>query len=250
MPPDASASPGKGPPADLAAVIQRAKQELEHMMDLTPQAMLLVNPSGAIVRTNRALLRLLQTVSFRDVLGRDLAALFPLHEGSFFGDLLQRGRGQAPKEADIVLPDGKTHTLKLSVVASGMESDLSVMFIEDVTGEKLQSRHAEKEHKREAIGELMGALKHNINQPLTVIMVKAGMLHIALEKGTADPAEMKRTMQEIMDLTMEIAMILDKVKIPKDYVTESYLEDIRILDIERSSQGSPPAAASGDDVSP
>ena len=37
--------------------IERAKQQLEHMIDLTPEAMLLVDRSGTILRANRAVLR-------------------------------------------------------------------------------------------------------------------------------------------------------------------------------------------------
>ena len=43
----------------LNRTIERAKQELEHMIDLNPQIMLLVNRSGVVVRTNKALLDLL-----------------------------------------------------------------------------------------------------------------------------------------------------------------------------------------------
>ena len=40
-------------------VLLRAKQELEHMIDLNPQGMALLDRSGIVRRANRALLELL-----------------------------------------------------------------------------------------------------------------------------------------------------------------------------------------------
>ena len=42
----------------LNRTIERAKQELERMIDLNPQVMLLVTRNGGIVRANKALLDL------------------------------------------------------------------------------------------------------------------------------------------------------------------------------------------------
>ena len=49
---------GNSRPA-LDARIEQAKHQLEHMIDLTPQTMLLMDSGGAVVRTNRSLLDLL-----------------------------------------------------------------------------------------------------------------------------------------------------------------------------------------------
>jgi putative nucleotidyltransferase with HDIG domain len=84
----------------------------------------------------------------------------------------------------------------------------------------------------------MGALMHNINQPLTVIMVKARLMHLEVEKGRMDAPEISRNLQEIMRITMHIADMLEGVEKPGDFVTQPYLGDVRILDLNRSASRS------------
>lgn len=217
----------------LREIIEKAKRELEHMMDLNPQVMLLVDPEGRVVRTNRSLLRFLGLESFGGALNMPLASLLQFSDTEFVAELLGAS-GLRPLETQVTLPDGRERSLLFSIMSAG-DNDLRVVTIDDVTLEKEESVHLEKEHKMAAVEALMGALMHNINQPLTVIMVTARLMHLALEKGTWDAEEFKKSLQEIMDLTMKVARLLDRAQRPKDFVTEEYLEGMDIMDLNRST---------------
>ncbi len=212
--------------------IERAKQELEHMIDLNPQVMLLVDSEGKVVRANRALLELLGLPDFGRILGRDLNALFPCEDRSFFRGLLSSRDGYDVREIKTMLGGNVSRLLRFAVVSS--DTDVSVVIVNDVTAEKEQAFHQEKKFKKEAVQALMGGLMHNINQPLTVIMVQAQFMQLALEKGLARPEELKKELQNIMSLTMQIADLLKTVERPKDFVTQPYLDGIDILDIKQS----------------
>lgn len=229
-----SRSDGLPPAGDgLGSVIEKAKRELEHMMDLNPQVMLLLDHEGTVVRANRAMLNFLGLPSFRELLNQPLLSLLHTDDEAALADFLQQP-SEATREFDARLPGGELRTLLLRIVSGG-DTGLRVVIIEDVTVQKAESVHLEKMHKIEAVEALMGALMHNINQPLTVIMVTARLMHLSMEKGTWKEDELKKNLQEIMDLTMSIASLLDKAKMPRDFVTEEYLDGMNILDIDGSS---------------
>ena len=53
------------------------------MIDLVPDAMLMTDPSGTILRTNRALLTLVGAQEFAEVLGQTVDRLFKLATPAF-----------------------------------------------------------------------------------------------------------------------------------------------------------------------
>lgn len=62
----------------LQQAIQTAKTELEHMIDLLPMGMVLLDGGGRVLRANLTWLRLLDLDHFSDVLGRPVTDLLPL----------------------------------------------------------------------------------------------------------------------------------------------------------------------------
>ncbi|OGV70256.1 MAG: hypothetical protein A2283_00350 [Lentisphaerae bacterium RIFOXYA12_FULL_48_11] len=212
--------------------IERAKQELEHMIDLNPQVMLLVDRNGRVVRANRALLELIGLPDFKKILGKGLNDLFPCEDKSFFQSLLSSKGGYDVQEIKVIFGPQIYRIMRFAIVSS--DNDVSVIIVNDITSEKEQAFHQEKKFKKEAVQALMGGLMHNVNQPLTVIMVQAQFMQLALEKGLARPEEMKKELQNIMTLTMQIADMLKTVERPKDFVTQPYLNGIDILDIQQS----------------
>lgn len=227
---------------DIDRAIEHAKRQLEQMIDLAPQVMLLVDRKGSVVRTNKALLDLLGLKSYKDVLDKPLAAIFPhaggkAEGGKFFATLTGEFMGKF-QDADVDLAARGRATLRFCAVSSGKEAEASVVMVENVSEEKAAAAEVEQEHKKQATEAVVGALMHVINQPLTVITVKAHLMKIALEKGTAVPAEVARDLEDIMAMTMGVSETLRRVEKPQRFVTQPYLEGyVRkdILDIEQSS---------------
>jgi len=216
-----------------AGAIERAKGELERMMDLNPDVMVLVNRAGEMLRVNRSLLALLGLKRFSDVLGRRLGDLFPGAPASFCEELLSGGGGTA--ELTAALATGE-RLLRFRAVSARPDADVQVVIVYDVTDQEAATASREREYKREAVQTLMGGLMHRINQPLTVITVKARLLQLALGNRTLDPAELKSGLDDITDLVMQVSRLLERMEKPRDYVTEDYLDGLDVLDLDRSGQ--------------
>jgi nitrogen-specific signal transduction histidine kinase len=220
-------------PTDVDRAVRRAKVELEQMIDLAPQVMLLLGADGCITRVNRAFLRMLGAESFGAVLGRRLSDCFRVEDAAFFDGLLASGGG-VTREAAASVDGGAAGTFRFTAVGLRGTSEIQVVLVEDVTDQKARAERDAKANKRDAVRELAGALMHTINQRLTVIMVRAKLMAIALDKNEIPINELKNSLNDVTDLTMEIAGILDKLADQQDFVTVPYVKDIRILDLDRS----------------
>jgi len=221
---------------EVARKVQLAKLELEQMVDLNPQVMLLLNSDGVITRANMAVLRMVGLSEFSAVLGKGIGEFFEGLDESGFTDLLEDESGYTVKENEVRLPDGRGRTLSFTVVGLGKQSGSFVVIVEDVSEEKAQAAHDEKEHKKQAVRALLGGLMHNINQPLTVISVRARLLQSTVEAEEIDRDELKKGLENITNLSLQIAGLLAEVDDARDYVTEPYLKGVEIMDLKRSAQ--------------
>ena len=218
---------------DMPVRIERAKKELERMIDLNPAVMLLVDRAGTIVRANRALLSLLGAGAFSDILGHPFSEIFAGGEVLF--EPSAPAGADVVREAEIEMPDGRKRTFQITLVGAGRDADVSVIVIRDLTDERRLSQTREVETKKEAVNALAGALAHRINQSLTVIVVRAHLLQRMLDRQAVEDTEIRRNLQDVVDEAAQIADVLHLAATPRDYVTEPYVGNARILDLERSS---------------
>ncbi len=230
---------GRSAAPDQGKVIERAKQELEQMIDLAPQVLLLVDRRGTVLRANRAMLAFGGFSGYGQVLGKTLDRVFVSVEPGFFDAMLRDRREIGARSVGVMRRDGLRRDVAFTLIGPGVESDVHVIMASDVTDEIAQQADLEKRHKIEAASVLVGGLMHHINQPLTVIAVTVKLMLLALEKGTFDRDEMKRQLETIMDLTLQVAGTLKQVENPSDFVTEPYIGNREILDIRRSGQPPP-----------
>jgi HD-GYP domain-containing protein (c-di-GMP phosphodiesterase class II) len=212
--------------------IERAKAELEHMIDLNPQIILLVDQNCNVIRANRKALDFLGMKHFGDILGWKMTELFSCPDPARIEHLIHECHGFTSLDSQVVIPCGSSCTLRFSVIGSGR--DMFVVIISDVGEELKKASRIEKQHKKEAVRALAGALMHNINQPLTVIIMRAQMLKIALDDNRTDPAEVRKSLQDIMRLALRISDTLQNVERSNDFITEPYIDGVNILDISRS----------------
>lgn len=231
--PGSEAIATSGPPVgeNLARTIAIAKRELEQMMDLNPQGMLLIDRHGVIVRANRAVLELTGTASFDTLLGKPLSSIFAAGDDDFFAALLTTEGGAESYEAHFSLPNGFVRELSFMVVGAGGRGGVRVIIVADITGNKERVADEERAHKKEAVAALIGGLMHNINQPLTVMMVTAKLMELGLEKPQPDIEELRTNLATISDLVMQVKAMLESVEAASDYVTEEYMAGRQILDI-------------------
>jgi hypothetical protein len=134
----------------------------------------------------------------------------------------------------VTLDGGRNLLLRFSVVGGGSDSGTLVVIAHDATLEKRQAELVEKAYKVEAIRALMGALMHHMNQPLTVVMIRAKLMQQALEGGKVNIEDLKSTFRDIMELTMKMAEMLKRVEGSGDYQTQEYIQGLSILKIDES----------------
>lgn len=223
------------PPEHVESQIARAKNELEEMIDLNPQVIMLLDEHGRIARANKATLDFFKIADYSEILYKDLKMLLPGSSEKILTDLLEQPKGYHSIELTADMPKTGARTLKLSLVSSGKSRESSILIINDVSGESEKAKKLEKKHKKEAVQALTGALMHNINQPLTVIMMRAQMVKVAIQRNTIDPAEVRRSLDDVMKLAMKIADMLQAVEKPRDFVTEPYVEGVDILNMQKSA---------------
>lgn len=221
--------------SDVAQKVQRAKLELEQMIDLNPQVMMLVNGEGVITRANMACVRLVGAEGFDRVLGRPVEAFFAFPSGESFMSMLGEKSGYEAREVEVALPGERRRWMAFTVVGLGSHAASYAVMVEDVSERKKLAAMSETEHKKQAVQALLGALMHNINQPLTVISVRARLLQSALAEDPVDREELKKGLQNIVDLSLEIAKVLSDAEAKRDYVTETYLAGIEILNLKQDA---------------
>lgn len=225
------------PPHDSQSVIERAKQQLQHMIDLLPQMIVLTDASGKVVRVNRRMLEFMGDSDFSGILQRPLFALFPEMTEEFFRTLLNAPEHTGNNMTTIRNGSGEPCQCRFEIISSATEADLFVVMIEDITDDNTAAAEIEKNHKRDAVQAISGALQHHLNQPLTVITVRARLLQQALEQGNPDPEHVQRDLYDILSQAETISNLLVSIQAPTSYATEKYLPERHeeILDINQSS---------------
>lgn len=215
---------------ELGGVIERAKRQLEHMIDLNPESIVLVDRGGVVLRVNRAFLALLGVREFADVLGRPLLELVRTPDADLLATVLRGAAGGDGCECRIEI-GGLPRLLRIT--SAGAESnDVLVLIVQDVTDARRDAELVEKAYKVEAVRTLMGALMHHLNQPLTVVMIRARLQLQALEEQRSKPEDIMTTLQDIMKLTMKVADVLRRVENSRDYATQEYIQGVDIMRID------------------
>jgi nitrogen-specific signal transduction histidine kinase len=236
------AKPGKQE-TSLSQIIENAKHELERMIDLHPQGMYLASPDGSIQRANLRLLQILNLQSFTNVIGRKFVELLPEENPPeirrLLGDLLSVKRNKRERNysqrISLLIPGSLRRDLDFTVVSPGAESEFFIVVVEDVTHQKEEDDKREKRWKMEAAEAVVGALMHTINQPLTVIMIRAQLLLMSLNKEKQNTEELQQGLEDIVNLTMKVADTLRQARTFNDFVTVQYTGNSQIVDLERST---------------
>lgn len=146
-------------------------------------------------------------------------------------DTLSTGTPHMMVETSMTFKNRGRLYLRISTLPLTLDNeDVSLLTIEDVTREKLHEKTVvEKERLRAAV-ETAGAVCHEMNQPLQVMMLSLDMLAAGAGADQAD---------RIKDLTAEVRKMGEITKKLKDIVsfkTKKYIENIEILDLDRSTR--------------
>jgi PAS domain S-box-containing protein len=152
-----------------------------------------------------------------------LAAVHP-DDRRFALDILRKSKGErsAPTDIRIVHPNGELRWLRIRARAyvdgQGTPNQLSGMFV-DVTEQKTAESEAELQRQEVAhltrvtvLGELSGAIAHEVNQPLTAILSNAqAALHL-LAPETPNFAEIRGALEDIVQEDNRAGDIIQRLR--------------------------------------
>ena len=156
-------------------------------------------------------------------LGSFLAAVHP-DDRQFAADILRKSKGERSAATDIriVHPNGELRWVRIRARAyadgEGASNQLSGMLV-DITEQKTAESNAELQRQEVAhltrvtvLGELSGAIAHEVNQPLTAILSNAqAALHL-LAPGTANFAEIRGALEDIVQEDNRAGDIIQRLR--------------------------------------
>lgn len=223
----ASNEPGK----DVRHLIEKAKKELEQMIDLCPQIMFLANRSGTLLRANRAVLTLTGQTDIKTLRGATLDSLLKPVPAGFFSDFLAKLSGFSETDVRVEPPGCPPRILRIAAVSTEGAETIAVQARDLTTGAATGQTAREQKEVVEAV---VGGLMHHLNQPLTVIMLRSYLMETELARKTPDIDLLRSHLRDMMNLTMHIADVLQHAEHPEEIATEAYVGNARIMDLSRS----------------
>ncbi len=171
---------GKLPLPTAAAALDREPQNAFAVLDALPLATLTISREGKICYSNRAAVGLFSP-SGDALSGERLVDLLPEEVREDARILLdfEHGRDRSPLEWRFQVGEGSERVLRLTVLEDRVAGgDQAVVVIEDVGELHHLQTNLRQSRKLEAIGLLASGLAHNINSPLSAIIMTAEMAQV------------------------------------------------------------------------
>jgi len=227
------------------------KVALEPVIDNLPHAIMVVNDRRIILLVNKMFTAFVNKAK-REVYGIPGGKAFScvhsadVPEGCGFGPTCQfcaikkivqktfaSRQDQPMSEAVMNFSDKGKRWLRFCTTYLKTENtDAAIVAVEDITDLKKQERLRVMNEKLRAAMEIGGAVCHEMNQPLQVLLGEIGLM---LESSEAsDPTyhkltDMKAQLKRLSEITKKLMKL-------HSYHTKTYIDEIRILDLDKSSE--------------
>lgn len=152
-----------------------------------------------------------------------IAAVLPEDRHVAVGTLRGAARGQAAvTDVRIVWPDGEVRWIRVRARSHlderGAPDQLSGLFV-DITDQKTAETEAELQHQEvthlmrvSVMGELSGAIAHEVNQPLTAILTNAQSALYLLGHDTLNRVEMRNVLLDIVSEDKRAGEVVQRLR--------------------------------------
>ena len=108
----------------------------------------------------------------------------------------------------------------------------TIIILEEITDQIMAEKARLKSERLKAIIETAGAVSHEINQPLQIAL---GAIELAMMENPED-RKLARNLKRIAECIDRISDITQRLNKITRYETKEYLDDQRILDLEKASE--------------
>jgi PAS domain S-box-containing protein len=235
----------------VAAELLQTKNFLERVIDSSVDAIISADLKGSVLLFNRAAERIYGITS-QEIIGGDVRRLYP--EGTALGvmKLIRDGGGRIEGvRTDILTAAGEAVPVSLSasllydhgkpVGSVGIFTDLREKMRMEQQLEQAQEQLLAQE-RQAVIAELAGTAAHELNQPLTTVVMSADLL---LRK--IDPSSPGAGIAEVIRAEAErMAEIVRKIGKITKYETKPYVGNAKILDLDKTSEEEPKSQGAGE----
>ena len=203
--------------------VRRSEHELRLFAEHSPAAVAVLDQDLCFVMASRRFREIFQRDD-RPILGRRydeaLAGFPPRWSEALLRSL--RGDSESCEEDSFIRPDGAAETLRWQVVPGprfGAKGPGSFLFAE-LTTERKRGERAIEEMRRELahlmrvsiLGELSGALAHELAQPLAAILANAQAAQSYLTRGPAGTAEVASILEDIVSDDLRAGEVISSLR--------------------------------------
>ncbi len=228
----------------VASELLQTKNFLERVIDSSVDAIISADLKGSVLLFNRAAERI-YGVTAPDILNKDVRSLYPEGTAKNVMAMIRQGGGRIEGlRTEILASSGETVPVLLSasllyengepVGSVGIFTDLREKMRMEQRLQQAQEQLIAQE-RQAVIAELAGTAAHELNQPLTTVVMSADLLQRKLEPSSpaSGIAEVIRAEAERM------AEIVRKIGKITKYETKPYVGQAKILDLDKTSDETP-----------
>jgi len=166
-----------------------------------------------------------------EILSLGVSDLHPAVDGAVLGDALDKFRRPRPVPVEAVhrRKDGSTFPVEMSISHVSLDREYAVAMVRDVTRERLLKSQLRQAQKMETIGQFAGAIAHDFNNVLSIVMTYASVL-----AGDLDPADPRRLDAEEIERAAARAAGLTRQLLA---FSRSQLLEPHVLDLNQVASG-------------
>jgi len=231
--------------------ISYTKQGLLQIIDSLPLAISVIDKDRRVALANKAVLKFVnkrEEQLIGNVGGEAFECInaFDVPDGCGFGpqcfkcdlrktvvDTLQNRVHHGMVEMSMSFKTrGRLHLRVTTQPITFENEDVVLLTIEDITQAVAHEKTRLEKEKLKAAMETAGAICHELNQPLQAALSVLEMLIIDPETGDQNNTLIKRVLTEIL----RMGGITKKLQSIVSYKTKEYVDGVKVLDIDKSTQ--------------
>jgi PAS domain S-box-containing protein len=224
----------------VASELLQTKNFLERVIDSSVDAIISADLKGNVLLFNRAAERI-YGVTAADIIGKDVRRLYPEGTATRVMSLIRQGGGRVESlKTEILTHGGEKVPVSLSasllydhgkpVGSVGIFTDLREKMRMEQRLQQAQEQLIAQE-RQAVIAELAGTAAHELNQPLTTVVMSSDLL-----RRKVDPTSPAASIAEVIRAEAErMAEIVRKIGKITKYETKPYVGQAKILDLDKTS---------------
>jgi PAS domain S-box-containing protein len=219
--------------------LKESEQRFLNLVEMASDGIVMVDGERKVIQFNRKAEEI-YGYKREEILGKDVSILVPPRhrkkEKEWYDMLLKTGDSPVMGktiELEGLHKDGNEIPLEYSFSMLQEEKGVSSLaVVRDITERKRLGKELVEKERLSALMEMAGATAHELNQPLTTIL---GATEMIMRK-TDEKDPQFRQLSLIAKEAKRLASMIRKIRKVIQYETKPYLEDVKIIDLDKASK--------------